>query len=104
MKIYILRKSLSDLKNPVIKIEYETNALTVNEFISEMVKKNYNKSIKDSLDSCIDLALTEFVDGSYYIVNNTKGVKYLSLDDALNLSFDDEIVLIKLKYVRGFIW
>ena len=86
MNIYILRKSLSDLKNPVVKIEYETNAFTVKDFICEMVKKNYNKSIKDSLDSCIDLALSEFIDGSYYIVNNTKNIKYLSLDDSLNLS------------------
>ena len=69
-----------------------------------MVKKNYNKSIKDSLDSCIDLALSEFIDGSYYIVNNTKNIKYLSLDDSLNLSLNDEIVLIKLKYIRGFVW
>lgn len=104
MKIYILRKSLSDLKNPIIKNEYETYSLTVKDFISEMVSKNYNNKIKDSLNECINLALDEFVDGSYYIVNQTKNIKYTSIDEDLNIEEADEIVLIKLKYVRGIVW
>lgn len=104
MKIYILKKSLSDLKNPIIKNEYETNAITVEEFISEMVTKNYNNKVKDKIENCINLALTEFSDGSYYIVNQTKGIKYQSLKDNMKLDDNDEIILIKLKYVRGIVW
>lgn len=104
MKIYILKKSLSDLKNPIIKTEYETNANTLEDFIIEMVTKNYNKKIKEKLEECIELALTEFVDGSYYVVNRSKDIKYTSLQDKMNFSSEDEVVLIKLKFVRGIVW
>ena len=104
MKIYILRKSLSDLKNPIIKKQYDTNSLNIKDFITEMVIKNYNKNIKDSIDLCINLAIDEFIDGSYYIVNKTKNIKYENILDELKIDEYDEIILIKLKYVRGIIW
>ena len=105
MNVYILRKSITDLKNPIIKKEYETNSNNVKEFISEMVTKNYNNyNSKDSLEECINHAFNEFIDGSYYIVNKTKDIQYKNLDDNLLISELDEIVLIKLKYVRGIIW
>ena len=37
MKIYILRKSITDLKNPIIKNEYITKSVTVKDLITEMV-------------------------------------------------------------------
>lgn len=105
MKIFILKKSLSDLKNPVAVTEYETRAATVREFVSEMVTKNYDKKrVKDSLEECIRVAQDEFTDGGYYIINKTQDVKYLSLDDNCNFADGDEVVLIKLKYVRGIVW
>ena len=105
MKIYILKKSITDLKNPILKKEYETNSNDIKEFISEMVTKNYkNYNTKDSLEECINHALNEFIDGSYYIVNKTKDIQYKNLDDNLLLNELDEIILIKLKYVRGIIW
>lgn len=43
MKIYILRKSITDLKNPIIKNEYITKSVTVKDLITEMVIINYEK-------------------------------------------------------------
>ena len=37
MKVYILKKSITDLKNPIIKKEFETNSKTVQDLIIEMV-------------------------------------------------------------------
>ena len=37
MKIYILRKLITDLKNPIIKNEYITKSVTVKDLITEMV-------------------------------------------------------------------
>lgn len=105
MKIYVCRKSLSDIKNLVVKIEYNTDASTVVEFINEMVAKNYaRKPVKDSLQECQTLACFEFENSGFYIVNITKNIRYSALSDNLNLSENDEIVLIKLKYLRGIIW
>lgn len=105
MKIFILKKSLSDLKNPIARSEYQTSAATVGEFICEMVEKNYAKRpVKDSLAACKALARDEFSDGSFYVVNKTKDVKYESLSDETAFAEGDEVVLIKLKYVRGLIW
>ncbi len=105
MKIYILRKSLSDIKTPIKRSEYDTCALTTREFISEMVERNYNsRPIEDKLEDCIQVALDDFTDGCFYIVNATQNIKYITLDEKLNLSNGDEIMLVKLKYVRGFIW
>ena len=105
MKIYILRKSLSSLKTPIEKREYETSALTVKDFICEMVERNYKaRPIKDTLEECRQIAMDDFSDGCIFIVNSTQNVKYTDLDDKLNLYEDDEIMLVKLKYVRGIIW
>lgn len=107
MKIYILKKSLSDLKNPIVKSEYVTDAYTVRDFICEMTEKNYlslERGIGMSLDECKRFACDEFEDGSYYIVNTTKDIKYAALDRALDATDGDELVLIKLKYLRGIIW
>lgn len=112
MKIYILRKSITDLKNPIIKNEYITKSVTVKDLITEMVIKNYekyllaNNALKkiDDLNTNIKYALEEFVDGSFYIINNSKNHKYNNLSDLLDIEENDEIILIKLKYVRGIIW
>lgn len=105
MRIYILKKSITDLKNPIVKIEYETHAETVEEFIREMVAKNYSeKRVKDTLDECCRFALDEFCDGSYYLVNKTRDVKYSELSESCSFESGDEVVLIKLKYLRGVIW
>ena len=105
MKIYILRKSLSDLKNPIIKNEYQTEAVKVRDFIEEMVRKNYKAiPIKDTLENCIQAALDDFYDGCCYIINVTQNIKYASLEDAMHFCDGDEIMLVKLKYVRGIIW
>lgn len=105
MDIYVLKKSLSDLKNPIVKCEYDTAAQTIGGFICEMVEKNYRKSKPNMpLDECKQLALDEFSDGSYYIVNTTKDIKYSVLEQATEFADGDEVVLIKLKYVRGIIW
>lgn len=105
MKIYLLKKSISDIKKPVVRVEYDTHAQTVGEFISESVRKNYAaRPVKFSLEDCIATALDEFSDGSYYIVNTTKNIKYALSEQATDFSDGDEVALIKLKYVRGMIW
>lgn len=105
MKIYILKKSISDIKTPIVRTGYESAAKSVREFIAEMVTRNYKaRPVKDALAECIDTASCEFSDGCIYIVNATKNVKYTSLDEDMNLHEGDEIMLIKLKYVRGIIW
>ena len=104
MKVYILKKSITDLKNPIIKKEFETNSKTVQDLIIEMVSKNYTNKIKDSLTECIKYAIEEFIDGSYYIINKTKDINYKRIDEQLLLNEEDELILIKLKYVRGIIW
>lgn len=104
MKIFILQKSITDLKNPIIKKEYETSALTIRDLITEMVTKNYKNYKKGILEDHITNALEQFIDGSFYIVNQSKNIKYINLDEDLNISCDDELVLIKLKYIRGFVW
>ena len=104
MDIFILRKSITDLKNPIVKSEYVTHAETVGGFIREMVEKNYAVKPAGTLDDCIQTALDEFSDGSYYIINNTKNIRYSAAEQATEMSDGDEIILIKLKYVRGIIW
>ena len=104
MKIYILRKSITDLK-VVDRRENETSAATVGELIRETVEKNYAaRPIRDSLDECVQTAFDEFCDGGFYIVNVTKNIKYRDVDEVLNISEGDELVFIKLKYLRGLIW
>ena len=86
MKIYILRKSLSNLKTPIERKEYDTKATTIEEFISEMVERNYRlRPIDDTLDYCIQTSLDDFQDGCIYIVNATKNARYTQLNDALGL-------------------
>lgn len=105
MKIYILRKSLSNLKTPIVRNEYYTSARTIREFIEEMVKRNYDSHlIKDSLENCIQFAVDDFSDHFCYIINVTQNVKYKTIDDSLNLCEEDEIMFVKLKLVRGIIW
>ena len=105
VKIFICRKSLSDLKNPIVKEEYTTVAATVEELIREMVAKNYEKRpVKESLAACQALAEEQFEDGGYYIVNATLNMRYGDLRQALQLTEGDELVLIRLKYIRGCIW
>ena len=37
-------------------------------------------------------------------MNVAKDIRYAALNEALRLDEGDELVLIKLKYVRGMIW
>ena len=105
MNIFLLKKSLTDLKNPIVKCEYVTHADTVGAFICEMVQNNYEKRpVGIPLDECEKTALDEFCDGGYYIINQTKTIRYTTLGQKTELTEGDEIVLIKLKYVRGIIW
>lgn len=105
MKIYILRKSISNLKNPIEKKQYDTQVKSVSEFIGEMTERNYKvRPIDATLEECIRMALDDFADGCFYIVNATQNVRYGRLDEMLNLCEGDEIMLVKLKYVRGIIW
>lgn len=105
MKIYVLRKSISNLKTPIEKREYDTQAESAREFISEMVERNYKvRPIDCSLEECVQMALDDFSDGCCYIVNATQNVRYGDLDERLELCEGDEIMLVKLKYVRGIIW
>ncbi|MDE6473553.1 MAG: hypothetical protein K2L70_00435 [Clostridia bacterium] len=105
MKIYILRKSLSSLKTPIEIKEYHTHALTVREFISEMVERNYSaRPIDCSLEECVGLACDDFMDGCCYIIDATQNKRYADLDEELNFCEEDEVMLVKLKYVRGIIW
>ena len=70
-----------------------------------MVTKNYRrKPVKDTLESCITLAQSEFQDGCIYIVNTTSDKRYSDLGENAGFREGDEIMLIKLKYVRGIIW
>ena len=131
MNIYIMQKSITDIKKPVLKKEYETFAITVEDFISEMVIRNFKRKKESidyiaifdelislnserfayekkyitnfSLDDMIEFALTAFKDKIYLIKNVTKNIQYDNLTDDMNLSQNDEIVLIKLKYMRGAI-
>ena len=105
MKIRLIQKSLSDPDRPVSHIECETSALTVRDFISESVSANYaRKPARESLAECITLAEDNFVGSGFYIVNTTANHRYTALDEPLSASENDELAIIKLKYVRGMIW
>ena len=131
MDIFILqKKSLTDLKAPIQRNEYSTTAVTLGELIDEMVARNARKKptapdylaifdglteagetrfaygsrkAKYSLAEMQEFARQAFEDKIYIVKNVTSGVQYGALDDPLNLTVGDEIALIKLKYVRGFI-
>lgn len=105
MKILLLKKSITDLKHPIERVEHETEADTVERFICEMVEKNYKRRpVADALSECKQLALDEFRDSGFYIVNQTKNRRYTDLTEPVDFSQDDEVVLIKLKHVRGMLW
>ena len=131
MNIFILQKSITDLKAPVSRKPYETNAVTLGDFICEMVEKNATakpaavnrielfdalvsagadriaydrKKRKFSVKEMCDFALQAFEDRIYIVKNVTKNVQYEAISQNMELSENDEIALIKLKYVRGVIW
>ncbi len=130
MKIFILQKSIGDIKSPTVRKPYETGAATVGEFICEMVDRNAaaksesadkielfdaleqsradryvyeGKKAKFSPADMREFALQAFADKIYIIKNVTKDVNYGSVSDFTRFSENDEIALIKLKYVRGAI-
>ncbi len=130
MKIFILQKSIADIKSPTVRKIYETNAATVGEFICEMVDRNAaakakpcdkielfdaleksradryvyeDKKAKFSPADMREFALQAFADKIYLIKNVTKNINYESISDLTEFSENDEIALIKLKYVRGVI-
>ncbi len=130
MKIFILQKSIADIKSPTVRKPYETNAATVGGFILEMVDKNSasktekvdkielfdaleksradryaygGKKAKFSSEEMREFALQAFADKIYIIKNVTKNLNYESVSDPTRFSENDEIALIKLKYVRGAI-
>lgn len=131
MNIFILQKSITDLKAPIMRKSYETHAVTLGDFICEMVERNATakpaavdrielfdalasigadriaydgKKRKFSVKDMRDFALQAFEDRIYLVKNVTKNVQYESIAQDMVLSENDEIALIKLKYVRGVIW
>ncbi len=130
MNIFILQKSIADIKSPTLKKPYETHAETVGEFVCEMVDKNaaaktkpvdkielfdaleksradrYAYDARKSKFSPADMrefALQAFADKIYLIKNVTKDITYGSVSDLTRFSENDEIALVKLKYMRGAI-
>jgi len=130
MKIFILQKSIADIKSPTVRKPYETSAETVGGFISEMVDRNSSaktgkvdkielfdaleknradryayegKKAKFSPEEMREFAIQAFADKIYIIKNVTKDINYESITDPTRFSENDEIALIKLKYVRGAI-
>lgn len=131
MNIFILQKSITDLKAPIIRKPYDTNAETLGDFICEMVERNATakpaavdrielfdaiienggdrfsydgKKRKFSVADMRDFALQAFEDKIYLVKNVTKDITYEAIAQDMQLSENDEIALIKLKYVRGVIW
>ena len=103
MKINIIRKSLIDPAMPLSAEEYITDAVTVGDFIAEMTKKNH-KSVYGTIENCIEDALDAFAAGAFYILNRTHRRRYIRSDEKTDFKENDELVLIKLKYVRGIVW
>lgn len=129
MNIYILQKSITDLKTPVIRKAYDTTASTVREFISEMVERDASKKteptdrieLSDALEKSGGdrfvydrqkppkftvpemqaFAVQAFEDKIYLIKNVTKNIMYERADEKTEFSENDEIALIKLKFIRG---
>lgn len=105
MKIYLCRKSIFDLKKTITKEEYKTTTSTVKELLFEMVAKNYAaQPMNETLEDCLSLVADEFSDGGFYVVNKTKNIRYTTIEQNLLLSEEDELVFIKLKYIRGLVW
>lgn len=129
-KIFLLQKSITDIKSPVRKIPYETNAVTLRDLLYEMVEKNAkgerevtdlialfdklterggerfvyeNQKAKFSVPQMKEFVCTAFEDKVFLVKNVTKQILYESLCRNLDVSENDEIVLIKLKYMRGMI-
>ncbi len=130
MNIFILQKSISDIKSPTVRKPYETSAATLGEFICEMVDRNATakaksqdkielfdaleksradryvyegKKAKFSAAEMREFALQAFADKIYIIKNVTKNITYETVSDLTRFSENDEIALIKLKYMRGVI-
>ena len=131
MRVFIVKKNIMNLKSSTLKKEYFTEASTVKEFLIEMIKKNYsnnknedalselynefknecgkityseNKSKEYNLDELIEIAINSFNDGMIVFKNITKDIVYKSIDQELNFNRDDEIVLVRMKMVRGIVW
>ena len=129
-KIFLLQKSITDLRSPLRKIPYETSAVTLRELLYEMVEKNErgenvetdllalfdklnergngrfvyeNKKAKFSLPQMQEFVCTAFEDNVFLVKNVTKQIQYESLSQNLEVSENDEIALVKLKYIRGMI-
>ncbi len=130
MNIFILQKSIANLKSPTVRKPFDTHASTLGDFICEMVEKNSAKKTEkkdrielfDALESCRsdrfvydrktkkfsvdemkEFALQAFADKIYIVKNVTKNINYESVSADTEFSENDEIALIKLKYVRGAI-
>lgn len=130
MNIFILQKSIADIKSPTVRKSYDTSATTVGDFICEMVDRNATAKTKsadkielfDALEKSRadryiyegkkakfspadmrEFALGAFADKIYIVKNVTKNINYESVSDLTRFSENDEIALIKLKYVRGAI-
>lgn len=131
MRVFIVKKNIMNLKSSTLKKEYFTEASTVKEFLIEMIKMNYsdnrnedalselynefknecgkitysrNKSKEYNLDELIEVAINSFNDGMIVFKNITKDIVYKSIDQELNFNEDDEIVLVRMKMVRGIVW
>ena len=121
-KIFLLQKSITDLRSPLRKIPYETSAVTLRELLYEMVEKNErgenvetdllelfdklnergngrfvyeNKKAKFPLPQMQEFVCTAFEDNVFLVKNVTKQIQYESLSQNLEVSENDEIALVK---------
>lgn len=131
MQVYILQKSITDVKSQMTRKPFVTQATTLGQFICEMVEKNatakdvpanrielfdalvasgndrisYGTEKKTfSAEEMKEFALQAFADKVYLVKNVTKDILYEGVAQDMQLSEGDEIALIKLKYIRGAIW
>ena len=128
MTIFILQKSITDLKAPVRRCAFHTEAETLQAFLGEMIEKNARtkktnaeyirlfdefsenkaerfvyerKREKFSVPAMQEFAYTAFADKLFLVKNVTQNVLYEDLGQRLNLHEGDEIALIRLKFIRG---
>ncbi len=130
MEVYILQKSVSDPRSPVRRVPYRTQAVTLRDLLCEMVQKNAGaetagpdplkrldewlrgggerltfgrERVKFSPEEMREFVCAAFEDKVFLVRNVTRGRQYEALSERLELGEHDELVFVKLKYLRGMI-